>query len=107
MIPNCIPQTCRPHDIAVQATYGRSGNGSPTKMPPGVPCRRPVSRSSWIPVARLGLLTGIDTNTQPGHTAPLMQVLQKLHDVSLIEELTGERLRLHPLVQEFAARSRR
>jgi len=58
---------------------------------------------TWIPISRLGLLTGITAGVAPGRPAPLTRALKKLHDVSLIEELTNERLRLHPLVQEFAA----
>lgn len=60
--------------------------------------------ATWVPVARLGLLTGIDAEAKPGHHAPLSAALRKLHVVSLIEELTDDRLRLHPLVQEFAER---
>jgi hypothetical protein len=60
--------------------------------------------ASWIPTARLGLLTGIEAEAEPGYPASLARALKKLHAVSLIEELTGDRLRLHPLVQEFAAR---
>lgn len=59
--------------------------------------------ASWIPISRLGLVTGIESNAEPGYPADLGAALKKLHIVSLIEELTDERLRLHPLVQEFAA----
>lgn len=59
--------------------------------------------ATWIPAARLGLLTGIEAEVGLGRPAPLTRTLKKLHEVSLIEELTGERLRLHPLVREFAA----
>jgi FOG: WD40 repeat len=60
--------------------------------------------ASWIPISRLGLLTGIETEAKLGRPSPLNVALKKLHAVSLIEELTEDRLRLHPLVQEFAAR---
>lgn len=60
--------------------------------------------ASWIPIPRLGLLTGIESDAKPGRPSPLNVVLKKLHAVSLIEELSDDRLRLHPLVQEFAAR---
>jgi WD40 repeat protein len=58
--------------------------------------------ASWIPVPRLGLLTGIESEAKAGRPSPLNVVLKKLHAVSLIEELSDDRLRLHPLVQEFA-----
>ena len=60
--------------------------------------------ATWIPTARLGLLTALADEGRPGYPAPLTRALKKLYDVSLIEELTGERLRLHPLVQEFAGK---
>jgi WD40 repeat protein len=60
--------------------------------------------ASWIPIPRLGLLTGIDSEAKAGRPSPLNVVLKKLHAVSLIEELSDDHLRLHPLVQEFAAR---
>jgi hypothetical protein len=60
--------------------------------------------ASWIPIPRLGLLTGIKNEAKAGRPSPLNVALKKLHAVSLIEELSDDRLRLHPLVQEFAAR---
>jgi WD40 repeat protein len=60
--------------------------------------------ASWIPIPRLGLLTGIESEAKAGRPSPLNVALKKLHAVSLIEELSDDRLRLHPLVQEFAAR---
>ena len=59
--------------------------------------------ASWIPIPRLGLLTGIESEAKAGRPSPLSVVLKKLQAVSLIEELSDDRLRLHPLVQEFAA----
>jgi WD40 repeat protein len=60
--------------------------------------------ASWIPIPRLSLLTGIESKAKAGRPSPLNVVLKKLYAVSLIEELSDDRLRLHPLVQEFAAR---
>jgi hypothetical protein len=60
--------------------------------------------ASWIPIPRLGLLTGIESEARAGRPSPLNVALKRLHAVSLIEELSDDRLRLHPLVQEFAAR---
>jgi WD40 repeat protein len=59
--------------------------------------------ATWIPTARLGLLTGITDEAEPGHPAPLTRGLNGLHAVSLIEELQQGQVRLHPLVREFAA----
>lgn len=59
--------------------------------------------ASWIPIARLGVLAGVATAAGNGRPSPLGYALRKLHAISLIEELSGEQLRLHPLVREFAA----
>ena len=40
---------------------------------------------------------------KPGHPSPLKRALKRLHDVRLVEELLEHRVRLHPLVREFAA----
>lgn len=58
--------------------------------------------ASWILTPRLGLLTSIESEAKPGRPSPLTSALKKLHAVSLIEELSEGRLRLHPLVQEFS-----
>jgi WD40 repeat protein len=58
--------------------------------------------ASWLPFPRLALLTGIEGKSKAGHPSPLSKALKKLHAVSLIEELSEDRMRLHPLVQEFA-----
>lgn len=62
-----------------------------------------LQEAELIPISRLGLLTGLATQAKPGHPAPLTQALKKLQTTSLIEELTTDRLRLHPLVHAFAA----
>ncbi|MCL4528588.1 MAG: DUF4062 domain-containing protein, partial [Chloroflexi bacterium] len=54
------------------------------------------------PTARLGLLTGIESSAETGHAAPLTRTIRRLQAISLIQELTTDRLRLHPLVREFA-----
>src|SRR5262249_38025655 len=38
-----------------------------------------------------------------GHISDLATALDRLYDVRLVEELRDDRLRLHPLVREFAA----
>ena len=42
------------------------------------------------------------TRHKPGHPSPLRRALKRLHDVRLVEELLEHRVRLHPLVREFA-----
>ncbi len=59
--------------------------------------------ASWILIPRLGLLTGIDSEAKSGYPSSLSVTLKKLHMVSLIDEFSEDRLRLHPLVQKFAA----
>lgn len=58
---------------------------------------------TWIPTVRLGLLTGIKASAETGHAAPLSRTIRRLQTISLIQEMTTERLRLHPLVREFAS----
>lgn len=55
-----------------------------------------------IPVGGLGLLAGVAATAGPGKASPLARGLKRLRGASLAETLTGERLRLHPLVREFA-----
>jgi WD40 repeat protein len=61
------------------------------------------AESAAIPVAALGLLAGLPAAQKPGHPSPLGRALRRLRDVRLVEELLGHRIRLHPLVREFAA----
>ena len=56
-----------------------------------------------IPTNALGLFAGVSHTHKPGHPSPLRRALKRLHDVRLIEELREHRVRLHPLVREFAA----
>ncbi len=92
------------HDIAVTATLQAQWNRLNDKDAQLLfRAAGQFSEASWIPIARLGLLIGIETEAKPGYPSKLSVILKKLHTVSLIEELTEDRLRLHPLVQEFAA----
>ncbi|MDY7075908.1 MAG: NB-ARC domain-containing protein [Chloroflexota bacterium] len=61
-----------------------------------------LREAELIPAVRLGLLTGLAAEAKPGHPAPVTRALKKLVAASLIEELTGETVRLHPLVREYA-----
>ncbi len=61
-----------------------------------------LAEAAAIPRARLALLTGLGEKTVRGRPAPLKKALDELHRLSLVEELTAEDVRLHPLVREFA-----
>jgi hypothetical protein len=61
------------------------------------------AEAAAIPVTTLGLLSGVSRAGRRGHRSPLEQALKRLHDVRLVEELHADRVRLHPLVREFAA----
>jgi len=60
------------------------------------------AEAAAIPVATLGLFAGVSPAGRPGNPSPLHRSLKRLHDVRLIEELHEKRIRLHPLVREFA-----
>jgi uncharacterized delta-60 repeat protein len=50
----------------------------------------------------LGLFAGVSHTHKPAIPSPLRRALKRLHDVRLVEELLEHRVRLHPLVREFA-----
>jgi len=62
-----------------------------------------LPEAAMIPTARLGLLAGLDDQEGGFFGSPLKLALQELTDASLVEELRGKYVRLHPLVREFAA----
>jgi WD40 repeat protein len=63
-----------------------------------------LAEAAEVPRARLSLLTGLAVQPEAeGYPAPLAEALGKLEGLSLVEELTDEAIRLHPLVREFAA----
>ncbi|MGB7002653.1 MAG: TIR domain-containing protein [Halobacteriota archaeon] len=57
--------------------------------------------AAMIPVARLGLLAGIEDQPETLDT-PLDDAFNFLVRISLVEQLQNYQLRLHPLVREFA-----
>jgi hypothetical protein len=61
-----------------------------------------LPEAAYLPAARLGLLAGIPEEGEGFFDLTLTQVLDELEKGSLIEELRGEEVRLHPLVREFA-----
>ena len=93
------------HEAAVAATLKTQWEA----LRPGDETARLVFRvagqfteAAAIPVATLGLFAGVSLAGRPGNPSPLQRVLKRLHDVRLIEELHEERIRLLPLVREFA-----
>ena len=60
------------------------------------------TEAAYLPMTRLGLLAGIDDGGDDFFAVSLADALAELDDASLIEELAGDRARLHPLVREFA-----
>lgn len=54
-----------------------------------------------IPIPRLSLLTGISQNIKPGYPAPMAEALRELRSLSLIEDLSANQIRLHPLIIDF------
>jgi WD40 repeat protein len=60
------------------------------------------TEAAVLPAKTLGLFAGLDHAAPAGHSSELELALDRLHDVRLIEELREDRVRLHPLVREFA-----
>ena len=60
------------------------------------------AEAASISTNTLGLFAGVSHIHKPGHPSPLRRALKRLHDVRLVEELLEHRVRLHPLVREFA-----
>ena len=61
-----------------------------------------LGKGSLITTARLAMMAGIAFEARPGRTSPFRKALNKLHNITLIEILSDERVRLHPLVYDFA-----
>ena len=93
------------HEAAVAATLKTQWEA----LRPGDETSRLVFRvagqfteAAAIPVVTLGLFAGVSLAGRPANPSPLQRALKRLHDVRLIEELHEKRIRLHPLVREFA-----
>ena len=63
-----------------------------------------LAEASIVPKARLGLLAGFIEEGGGFFGTRLDRALRRLVNVSLLEELQDDRVRLHPLVREFANR---
>jgi len=57
-----------------------------------------------LPAARLGLLARLSDHDDGFFGAPLALALEELHKAALVERLSGDTVRPHPLVRDFAAR---
>ena len=93
------------HEAAVAATLKTQWEA----LRPGDETARLVFRvagqfteAAAIPVTTLGLFADVSLAGRPGNPSPLERALKRLHDVRLIQELHEKRIRLHPLVREFA-----
>jgi hypothetical protein len=60
------------------------------------------TEAAVIPMDTLGLLAGASHVASTGHVSDLESALARLHDVRLVKELLKDRVRLHPLIREFA-----
>jgi WD40 repeat protein len=61
------------------------------------------TEAAVLPASTLGVFAGVSQIATAGHVSDLKLALDRLYDVRLIEELRDDRIRLHPLVREFAA----
>jgi hypothetical protein len=61
-----------------------------------------LGEAAQVPRARLSLLTGLSDRPDGWREAPLEEALQELAGLSLVEKLTEQEIRLHPLVRAFA-----
>ena len=93
------------HDAAVTATLNSQWEGlqdETSRLLLRVAGQLPEAAA--IPIARLGLLSGIPGLDRPGRPSLLARALKRLENACLAEELLDEQLRLHPLVREFSFR---
>lgn len=61
-----------------------------------------VGEATQIPTSRVALFTGFSNKSQPGYPSPINKALKDLEDLWFIEKLSGNGIRLHPLVRKFA-----
>jgi hypothetical protein len=76
------------------------------RLPPEAQLFMRVAGQFWkaidVPVARLGMLAGIPDKGNSIFDLTYRRVAERLIDLSLIEKLEGDHVRLHPLVHAFA-----
>jgi hypothetical protein len=99
------------HAASVEATL-RLDWEALAKLPGGGEAERRVlqaaallGEAAEVSRARLALLTGLGEKAErKGHPAPLGAALRRLRELSLVEVLGEQEIRLHPLVRAFAER---
>jgi WD40 repeat protein len=94
----------RVHDPAVAATIGEQWGAlgdEPARLLLRVASLFP--ESSAVPIARLSMLAGLAVEARSGRLSPFRRAVKRLEDACLVERLEADRLRLHPLIREFAA----
>lgn len=91
------------HEAAVAATLKLQWNALESESAKHVlQMASLLKEATQIPRARLALFTGLSDIAKTGYPAPLDDALISLRDLSLVEELTANHIRLHPLIREFA-----
>jgi hypothetical protein len=94
------------HMAAVGATLKLQWDAIPDESARNVLRAAALSREAiQVSRARLALLTGLVDSAEPGCHTPLEEALSFLKDLWLIEELTDDEVRLHPLIREFAEKT--
>src|SRR6185503_18322766 len=84
------------HDAAVGATLRLSWDGLKSDEAKRVmQAAALLGEAAQVPRARLALLSGLRDRGEGGRPARLGSALRRLRDLSLVEELTEEEIRLH------------
>jgi WD40 repeat protein len=92
------------HDAAVTATLRNQWDAlGTTDARHTLQVAALLRNSARVSRAMLAHLTGLSNESKDGYLPPLEEALSELLEWSLVEELTEETIRLHPLVREFAA----
>ncbi len=85
-------------DAALEAQWATLGQEAQTLLR----VAGQLPEAAYVPAARLGLLAGVPEESQSFFDVTLAAAMSELQDASLIEELSGDQARIHPLVREFA-----
>ena len=105
-VPNLTLVNFQPiHDAAVAATLKTQWNALKQADETARLLLRVAGQfaeAASISTYTLGLFAGVAHTDKPAVPSPLRRALKRLHDVRLVEELLEHRVRLHPLVREFA-----
>ncbi|MFN8467927.1 MAG: effector-associated domain EAD1-containing protein [Caldilineaceae bacterium] len=91
------------HAAAVAATLAEQWEGLGEDARLLLRAAGQLPEAAAIPLARLGLLTGLKEGDGDFFGASLVDAAGELVDASLLEDLRGDLVRLHPLVRVFAA----